>query len=79
YSGIHESINFMIYQIYYLGCSHAYSVINGKGESSLVELNVILDFMYENQIEFPDIKKFEKYSITEDKGWGCPFDKQDVQ
>lgn len=29
YAGIHASINTMIYQIYYLGCSHAYSVING--------------------------------------------------
>ena len=28
-----ESINIMIQQIYYLGCSYAYSVIDGKGKT----------------------------------------------
>ncbi len=58
----------MIQQIYYLGCSYAYSVIDGKGESSLIELKVTLDFMNINKVEFPDISKFKKFSIAEDNG-----------
>lgn len=73
-----ESINIMIQQIYYLGCSHAYSVLDGKGESSLIELSVILEFMEIDKIKFPDISRFKKLSIAEDKGWGYPFDKQEV-
>ena len=73
-----ESINIMIQQIYYLGCSYAYSVIDGKGESSLIELKVTLDFMNINKVEFPDISKFKKFSIAEDNGWGYPFSKQEV-
>lgn len=70
YQDIDKRIEDLIRQIYYLGSSHSYSVIIDYGQSSLEELNRLINYMIQNNIPLPDIKTFERFSIEEEKGWG---------
>lgn len=74
YQNIDSSIDIVLRDIYELGISHAYSVIEGYGESSLNSLQKIIDFMIDNNFSLPDIESFLKYSIKENRGWGDKFD-----
>lgn len=74
YQNIDEKIDDLMNAIYDIGVSHIYSIIEGYGQSSLDALDIVLEFMNENNILLPDIKIFKKYSIEENRGWGNRFD-----
>ncbi|KAA8756747.1 hypothetical protein [Paenibacillus sp. UASWS1643] len=74
YQYIDRSINTSIRDIYELGISHAYSVIEGYGENSLNSLQKIINFMNHSNFPLPDIQSFLIYSIKENRGWGDKFD-----
>lgn len=74
YQTIDDRIGLLIRQVFYLGCSHSYSVIVNYGQSSLDELDRIITFMIDNGFPTPDIEQFKMYSINENKGWGKRFD-----
>ncbi|WP_339284244.1 hypothetical protein [Paenibacillus sp. FSL R5-0486] len=74
YLNIDNTIVIILRKIYELGISHAYSVIEGYGESSLNSLQKIIFFMNQNNFPLPDIQSFLIYSIKENRGWGDKFD-----
>lgn len=74
YQNIDTKVEFIIRQIFYIGSSHSYSRIDGCGQNSLDQLDILIEFMRSNSISLPDIKPFLKYSIKENKGWGNDFD-----
>lgn len=78
YQNIDEKIDFVITAIYNIGTSHAYSIIEGYGQRSLEELEILVNYMIKNNISLPDIKPFERFSITENRGWGNKFDGKSI-
>lgn len=74
YQNVDESIDILLRAIYELGISHAYTVIEGYGESSLRSLERIISFMIENKYPLPSIDSFLSSSIKENRGWGNKFD-----
>ena len=74
YQNIDKSIDILTRAIYELGISHAYTVIEGCGESSLKSLEKIVDLMIENKFPLPSINPFLSFSIEENRGWGNKFD-----
>ncbi|MBU5354923.1 hypothetical protein KQI74_21735 [Paenibacillus barcinonensis] len=73
-----QLINIIIREIYELGVSHAYSVIEGKGRNSLHCLEKIIIFMKQNNFPLPDIHSFQSYSIKENRGWGDRIDGKEL-
>ncbi|BFH16814.1 hypothetical protein WJ0W_005034 [Paenibacillus melissococcoides] len=69
-----EIIDTLLRNIYDLGISHVYTVIEGYGESSLMSLERLINFMIVNNLPLPDIGSFLKFHIEENKGWGNKFD-----
>ncbi|WP_252238067.1 MULTISPECIES: hypothetical protein [unclassified Clostridium] len=78
YQNIDEKIDYVMTAIYNIGNSHAYSIIEGYGQRSLDELEILLNYMTENNILLPDSKPFERFSIEENKGWGNKFDGRSI-
>lgn len=74
YQSTEESIGILLRDIYELGISHAYSIIEGYGESSLILINRIANYMLKQGFPLPDMDSFLKYSINENRGWGNRFD-----
>ncbi|BAU29063.1 hypothetical protein DFP93_10387 [Aneurinibacillus soli] len=74
YQNIDESIDTLLRAIYDLGISHVYTVIEGYGESSLKNLERLINFMIINNFPLPDIEPFLKSSIEENRGWGNKFE-----
>ncbi|WP_128100433.1 hypothetical protein [Paenibacillus sp. DCT19] len=74
YQSTEESIGILLREIYELGISHAYSVIEGYGESSLILVQRIADYMLEHSFPLPNVDPFLKYAIEENRGWGNRFD-----
>ncbi|MDR9856627.1 hypothetical protein RJP21_23775 [Paenibacillus sp. VCA1] len=74
YQNVDKSIDILIRNIYELGISHAYTVIEGYGESSLKSLDRIIKFMIENKFPLPSLDPFLSFSIEENRGWGNKFD-----
>jgi hypothetical protein len=78
YQNIDKKVDYLIRQIYYLGSSHAYSIIVEHGQRSLDELAILINYMMDNNMPLPDIKPFERFSIEENKGWGNRFDGRSI-
>lgn len=78
YKNIDEKIDFIMTSIYNIGTSHAYSVIVEYGQKSLDELEKLIIYMIQNNIQLPDIKLFETFSIEENEGWGNKFDGRNI-
>lgn len=78
YQNNDEKIDVLITSIYNIGTSHAYSVIEGYGQESLYELEILINYMTRNGISLPNIKDFEQFLILENKGWGKRFDGKNV-
>jgi hypothetical protein len=74
YQNIDGSVDALLRGIYDLGISHAYTVIEGYGESSLKSLERIIKLMIDYNFPLPSIDPFLKFSIEEYKGWGDKFD-----
>ncbi|MGG4221603.1 hypothetical protein ABEW32_25700 [Paenibacillus jamilae] len=74
YQNIDEPVAALLRGIYELGISHAYTVIEGYGESSLKSLERIIKLMIDYNIPLPSIEPFLKFSIEENRGWGDKFD-----
>lgn len=74
YQNVDESIEILLRGIYELGISHAYTVIEGYGESSLKSLERIIKFMIEKKFPLPSIDPFLSFTIEENRGWGNKFD-----
>lgn len=78
YQNVNEKIDVVMTAIYNIGTSHVYSVIEGYGQRSLDELEILLNYMTKSNIPLPDIKPFERFSITENRGWGDKFDGRSI-
>jgi len=74
YLNIDDSINALLRHIFDLGVCHAYTIIEGYGESSLNLLGELLNFMNVHDFPLPNIEHFLKFSISENRGWGNRFD-----
>lgn len=74
YQNIDGSVDALLRGIYDLGISHAYTVIEGYGESSLKSLERIIKLMIDYNFPLPSIDPFLKFSIEENRGWGDKFD-----
>ncbi|MFK4304732.1 MULTISPECIES: hypothetical protein [unclassified Paenibacillus] len=74
YQNIDGSVDALLREIYDLGISHTYTVIEGYGESSLKSLERIIKFMIDYNFPLPSIDPFLKFSIEENRGWGHKFD-----
>ncbi|GED66263.1 hypothetical protein MKX57_15295 [Lysinibacillus sp. FSL M8-0216] len=73
YQNIDEKIDFVITSIYNIGTSHAYTKIVEYGQDSLDELEILINYLIENEVPLPDITPFKSLSIDENKGWGNSF------
>lgn len=73
YKSCDLSIHILIREIFELGISHAYSVIEGHGKNSLKCMEQIILFMEKNQFPLPDVRLFLMYSFEENRGWGNRF------
>lgn len=78
YKSSDEKIDFVMTSIYNIGTSHAYSIIVEHGQKSLNELEKLIIYMTQNNIQLPDVKAFEEFSIEENKGWGNKFDGRNI-
>lgn len=78
YYNIDPKIDYIMTAIYYIGTSHAYSVITGNGQRSLDEAGKLINYITENSIPLPEIDKIKKSSINENRGWGNKFDGKEV-
>ncbi|ADM71261.1 hypothetical protein GMA19_03455 [Paenibacillus polymyxa E681] len=74
YQNIDGSVDALLRGIYDLGISHAYTAIEGYGESSLKSLERIIKLMIDYNFPLPKIEPFFKFSIEENREWGDKFD-----
>jgi hypothetical protein len=74
YDDIDDRLHVLMDCIFRLGESHAYSVIIDGGSESLVNLQRLIDFMLKSSLPLPDVQKYEKFSINDNKGWGNRID-----
>lgn len=78
YQNIDKKIDYIMSEIYNIVAHHSCSSIEGYGESSLDELYILINYMNNNSIPLPDIEPFEKFSISENRGWGNKFDGKSI-
>ena len=60
--------------VWNLANSHAYTSISGYGKESLDNLNAIILFLENNNINLPDFTKINNLLFSKNKGWGIRFD-----
>ena len=78
YQNIDEKVDYIMSSIYNIGTSHAYSIIEGFGQQSLEQLELLINYMDKNNIPLPHINDFKKFAITENKGWGNKFNGKEI-
>ncbi|MCI8630515.1 MAG: hypothetical protein HFE57_13675 [Firmicutes bacterium] len=69
-----SDVNTILKMVWSLANSHAYASINGYGKESLDNLNAIILFLENNNINLPDFTKIDDLLFLENKGWGIRFD-----
>ncbi len=73
-----ENIDVLITAIYNIGTSHAYSIIEKKGQESLRELEILVRYMAKIGVSIPDVTEFKRFSISENRGWGNRFEGKSI-
>lgn len=80
YKGCDKVILVVINLIYELGTTNLYVPIDNDKlrESTLENVQKIIDLMEQNQIPLPEINLFKAFPITENKGWGRKFVREEI-
>ena len=74
YNNTNDDVFIILIMVYELANSHVYSSINGNGRESIYHLEKIINFLKNECITLPDIKKVQMRLFSEKNGWGNPFE-----
>lgn len=78
YKRSNNEINKIIDFIFNIGTRDLYAAIVNGSPDTLKYIQRIIDIMCENNIELPNVRLFDKFSINENQGWGKEFIKEDI-
>lgn len=68
YNNTNGDVNIILKMVYKLANSHVYSSINGNGRESIYHLEKIINFLKNEGITLPDIKKVQMHLFSEKMG-----------
>jgi hypothetical protein len=71
-------INQIINTIVDIGTYDLYASIVNNSPKTIEYIDELIVLMDQNNILLPDIIFFQKFTINENEGWGCPFVKKDI-
>ena len=70
YNNTNDDANIILKMVYELANSHVYSSISRNGRESICHLEKIINFLKNEEINLPDIKKIQIHLFSERNGWG---------
>lgn len=73
YKNANDVIKKLIKLVFDVGISEFYGRLENYGQSTLVNLEILINFMSSNGIPLPDINKFKIFSYDDGDGWGNRF------
>lgn len=78
YIDVNNDILKVIDLIFEIGTRDLYSSISNNSQDTIKYLQEIILVLEKNDIELPNIKQLQKFSILENNGWGREFTKEEL-
>jgi hypothetical protein len=78
YSEVNQDLLAIIDLVFEIGTRDLYSTITNKSQDTLLYIQKINTILNKYKIDPPNYRIFEKYSISENNGWGIEFTRDDI-
>lgn len=73
YKNANDVVKKLIKLVFDIGISEFYGRLENYGQSTLDNLEILINFMSSNNLNLPDINKFKIFLYKDEDGWGNRF------